>query len=150
MSFFFKGGIAIFENHKKLKTMKKLSFFCFVALLIFFSACEKQNLADGLHIRVINETDFVFDNISIDDFDFGKIRKQKKTRYKNFESVRLMADYPDIIGNIDEQVYKVSRFTTFCPFDSLEPYTDTLTEGTYTIRIMDYKGCPFIFWENDN
>ena len=82
--------------------------------------------------------------------DFGKIKKQKKTRYKNFESVFLRADYPSIVGNIDEQIYKVSCFTTFCPFDSLEPYTDTLTDGTYTIRIKSYEEHPFIFWENDN
>ena len=88
--------------------------------------------------------------IVTDDFDFGKIKKQKKTRYKNFESVFLRADYPSIVGNIDEQIYKVSCFTTFCPFDSLEPYTDTLTDGTYTIRIKSYEECPFIFWENDN
>ena len=130
--------------------MKKLTFYYFVALLIFFSACEKQNLADGLHIRVVNETDFVFDNIRIDDFDFGKIKKQKKTRYKCFENVRLIADYPNIVGNIDEQTYQVTRYLNFCPIAPLEFYTDIVTEGIYTIRIKTYKECPAIYWENDN
>ena len=125
--------------------MKKLSLFCFVALLIFFSACEKQNLSDGVSIRFINETDFLFDNIRIDDFNLGSVKKQKKIKYQKIDDRILFESY---LHANDKKYWFILDTTTIR--DTYQYWGTIISEGCYTVRIKDENETTQFYWENDN
>ena len=124
--------------------MKNLSFFCLLSLLIFFSSCEKSEDTFGvLSVRVINESNQTLDNVSVGDFDFGKVRKRKNTKYQSLEYISLVDGYPVIRGQIGKEEYGVYMFCGNSTFSEI-------TEGLYTIRANFDDNCLYFSLEDDD
>ena len=81
--------------------MKNLSFFCFLSLIIFFSACSDKQVVepefDGLQLRVVNNTEHDLVDTNASGLDFGTIEANETTDYKELES---MLEIPCINANI--------------------------------------------------
>ncbi|MGB1204522.1 MAG: hypothetical protein ACPG5B_02680 [Chitinophagales bacterium] len=128
--------------------MKNLSFFCFLSLLIFFSACSEKQVVEselsGLNLRVINLSSQTFDNVRISNFDFGTVQAYETTEYMQLESLGLIDGIPHVIGMADDEEFGIMGFCGNSIFSEI-------TEGLYTLKIgFDRAGSMPFHLQDDN
>lgn len=86
-------------------------------LLLFIFSCSK-NKEDFVKLRISNQTNFRFSNVSSNGMNFGDIRKKGKSHYLKLVEIK---NYPDIQFHLGQQPFASSE-DDFNDFDSSNFY----------------------------